>query len=162
MPDYFGQEHRRLDAQLHCHLLDVVGGDFRRARQRLRHWRQALARHIDVEEIQLLPHVREDARWPARVYHLEHVRIALLADAYAARLAAAAEYPPRSERSRREVTLLLLDAIHPLRHLLEHHHQREEMALARELPAPLQAAAWASVATMAPRLGRSAVPDDPT
>ena len=38
--------------------------------------------------------------------------------------------------------LALLDAAHALRHLIENHHQREEMALAHELPAALQQAAW--------------------
>ena len=42
----------------------------------------------------------------------------------------------------REAALNLLDAAHSLRHLLEHHHQREEMALALELPESLQQAAW--------------------
>jgi len=40
--------------------------------------------------------------------------------------------------------LLLLDAAHALRHVLEHHHEREEMALAHELPLDVQQAAWAS------------------
>ncbi|WHZ18073.1 MAG: hypothetical protein OJF55_000222 [Rhodanobacteraceae bacterium] len=141
---HFEREHRRLDAQLHRHLLDVAGGDFSRARLRLRRWREALTRHIDIEENRLLPHVPGDARWAARVYRLEHERIAQLADAYAARLDVVAGHPPRSERSRREAILLLLDAVHPLRHLLEHHHQREETALAKELPDALQEAAWDS------------------
>ena len=36
-----------------------------------------------------------------------------------------------------------LDGVHSLRHVLDHHHQREETALAHELPAALQQAAWA-------------------
>lgn len=155
---YFEQEHRRLDTQLHRHLLDVVGGNFRCARQRLRYWRQALTRHIEIEERQLLPHVPADARWAARIYHLEHLRVALLADAYAARLDALAEHPPRSEHSRREAALLLLDAVHPLRHLLEHHHQREETALAKELPDSLQEAAWLPVPAPPPRPTRAQSP----
>lgn len=101
-----------------------------------------LTRHIDIEEKRLLPHVPDDARWTAQVYRLEHLRIAQLADAYSMRMDAMAERALHSERSRREAVLVLLDAVHSLRHLLEHHHQREEMALANELPYAMQEAVW--------------------
>ena len=89
-----------------------------------------------------MPHVPANARWPARMYLLEHERIELLADEYATRVGALAARPPRGARTRGEAVLTLLDAAHALRHLLEHHHQREEMALAQELPPALQQAAW--------------------
>lgn len=141
-PGCFEREHQRLEAQLHAHLLAVVGADFTQAHALLQPWRAALARHIEVEETRLLPHVPEGARWQARVYRLEHQRIADLADEYAGRVAAMARRPLSGERARRAAALELLDAAHALRHLLEHHHQREEMALALELPARLQQAAW--------------------
>ena len=130
---YFEHEHRRMDALLHAHLLDVVAADFPRALQHLQRWRRALTRHITIENRQLLPQVPANARWPARMYLLEHERIELLADEYATRMGA---------RTRGEAVLTLLDAAHALRHLLEHHHQREEIALAQELPPALQQAAW--------------------
>lgn len=139
---HFEREHQRLDALLRAHLLDLVGGTFGRARQRLACWRRELAQHIEIENNHLLPHVPEGARWDARLYRLEHDRIVLLADEYAARVAAVAANPPVSAAARREAALALLDAAHALRHLLEHHHQREEMALAQELPQKLQKAAW--------------------
>ena len=139
---YFEREHRRIGALLHAHLLDVVAADFPRAQQRLHRWRRALTRHIDIENHLLLPHVPKDARWPARMYLLEHERIELLADDYAAQVDALAARPPRGERTRREAVLKLLDAAHALRHLLEHHNQREETALEQELPRALQQAAW--------------------
>ncbi len=139
---YFEHEHRRMDALLHAHLLDVVAADFPRALQHLQRWRRALTRHIAIENCQLLPHVPANARWPARMYLLEHERIELLADEYATRVGALAARPPRGARTRGEAVLTLLDAAHALRHLLEHHHQREEMALAQELPPALQQAAW--------------------
>ena len=144
LPNLFEREHQRIDALLRAHLLDVVGGDFKGARRRLARWRQALNGHIQIEQTRLLPHVPAGARWDARVYQLEHDRIALLADEYAARVQAAAARPPQGRQARRQAVLDLLDAAHSLRHLLEHHHQREEMALAHELPAVLQAAAWAA------------------
>ena len=139
----FEREHRRLHARLQAHLLDLVAGKFTRARLHLQRWRDALSMHIDIEESRLLPHLSAEARWPARVYLLEHRRILQLADAHTARLQAVAAHPPHGARARREMALALLDGAHALRHVLEHHHQREEMALAHELPAALQQAAWA-------------------
>ena len=65
-PAYFERQHERLDALLHAHLLDIVGGDFNAALERLRRWRQELAQHIEIENTRLLPHVPEGARWTAR------------------------------------------------------------------------------------------------
>ncbi|HMN19772.1 MAG TPA: hypothetical protein PKA16_00095 [Ottowia sp.] len=141
-PSLFEREHQRLEAQLHAHLLEVVAGDFGRAQQLLELWRAGLARHIEIEEERLLPQVPAGARWQARVYRLEHQRIVELADEYAGRVAALARRTHADGLARREAALRLLDAAHALRHLLEHHHQREEMALAHELPIALQQAAW--------------------
>lgn len=147
---HFARQHEQLDAQLHAHLLDVVGGDFASAQQRLQIWRAGLARHIEVEDTLLLPHVPEGARWAARVYRLEHERIALLADEYAERLQAVLAQPPRDAQAQRRAALYLLDAVHALRHVLEHHHEREHSALAQELPQALQEAAWRSLEAGAP------------
>lgn len=101
---YFEHEHRRMDALLHAHLLDVVAADFPRAQQHLQRWRRSLTRHIAIENHQLLPHVPANAHWPARMYLLEHERIELLADEYAMRvdaLAARAESQRAFAQSRR-------------------------------------------------------------
>lgn len=140
----FELEHQRLDALLRLHLLRLVAGDFGRAHESLLLWRQALDRHIAIEESRLLPHVPGHARWAAEVYKLEHERIILLADAYAARMGAVAAKPPEAADPTYAAVLGLIDAIHTLRHVLEHHHQREETALARELPDALQREAWVS------------------
>ena len=144
-PAYFEQQHERLDAQLHAHLLDVVGGDFAGALQRLQQWRRDLDRHTEIENARLLPHVPEGARWAARVYLLEHERIALLAEEYRERVQAVAQQPPQDESGRRHAVLMLLDAAHALRHVLEHHHEREHTALGHELPLEVQEAAWRGV-----------------
>ncbi len=149
---HFERQHARLDAQLHAHLLDVIGGDFASALARLADWRAALAEHIEIENTHLLPHLPQGARWAARVYRVEHDRIALLADEYLDKVRAAAAQPPiegrdgQDERGRRQTILALVDAAHALRHVLEHHHAREHTALAHELPLHLQEAAWRTVA----------------
>lgn len=139
---HFEREHHLLDTQLHAHLLDVIEGDFTAALQRLAAWRTALARHIEIENTLLLPHVPEGARWAARVYLLEHDRIALLADEYLERVRAAAAQPAAPGRARNAAILALVDSAHALRHVIEHHHEREHAALAHELPQALQEAAW--------------------
>lgn len=138
----FAREHHHLDALLRDHLLALVGGDLPAAQRALRRWRSALAEHIEIEETRLFPLIPEGARWSDRLYELEHRRIQALALEYAHMVRAIASHPPRSEVAQRASILALLDLAHPMRHVLEHHNQREEMALAEELPAELQAQAW--------------------
>ena len=68
------------------------------------------------------------------MYRLEHDRIALLAEEYLERVQKVANHPLPDERRAAARVLMLLDAAHALRHVLEHHHEREHMALAQELP----------------------------
>ena len=89
-PHHFERQHERLDALLHTHLLAVAGADFAPALQHLQQWHRGLLEHIAIENTRLLPHVPEGARWAARVYLLEHERIALLAEEYTARVQAMA------------------------------------------------------------------------
>ena len=139
---YFEQQHHKLDTQLQAHLLDIVGADFNSAWIRVQRWHRALMRHIQIENTQLLPHIPDNARWAARLYLLEHDRIKELAQAYMERVQAVAAKPPRARLATRRTVLTLLDAAHALRHLIEHHHEREHIALAHELPLDVQAAAW--------------------
>ncbi len=144
-PRHFERQHERLDALLLAHLLDVAGADFVSALQHLQQWHRSLQAHIAIENSRLLPRVPEGARWAARVYLLEHERIALLAEEYIARVQAVARQAPPDETARRRAVLMLLDAAHALRHVLEHHHEREHTALAHELPEDVQEAAWRGV-----------------
>lgn len=138
------REHERLEALLQVHLLELIGGDFAQAAMQFTQWRAQLAQHIAIEERDLLPHLPLDARWAAKVYVAEHERIVLLADGYAARLAQVLADPPEDGPTRRRAALWLIDAAHPLRHVLDHHHQREHGAMALELPQALQQSVWGS------------------
>lgn len=134
----FRQAHEPLEALLRAHLLAVIGGDFGEALQQLQTWQHALQAHIQLEETRLFPHIPDHARWAARVYELEHKRITALATDYQHLVQAVASRPPATSHQARAASLHVLDAAHALRHLLEHHHQREEKALADELPLALQ------------------------
>lgn len=136
----FRQAHLPLEALLRQHLLAVVGGDFSGALAHLEQWQPALQAHMELEETRLFPQIPEDARWAARVYRLEHDRIAALAADYMLLVRRVAGQPPQGQARIRAASLGLLDAAHSLRHLLEHHHEREEKALAQELPPALQRA----------------------
>lgn len=144
-PGHFERQHERLDALLHAHLLAVAGADFACALRHLQQWHEGLREHIAIENTRLLPHVPAGARWAARVYLLEHDRIALLTEEYLERVQAVVQQPPQDESARRRAVLMLLDAAHALRHVLEHHHEREHSALAHELPPEVQEAAWQGV-----------------
>ncbi|HEX7368969.1 MAG TPA: hypothetical protein VF284_01635 [Rhodanobacteraceae bacterium] len=152
----FAREHRELDRLLREHLLQLVGGDFPTAQLAFDRWWTALVEHVRVEETQLFPRIPQSARWSSRLYELEHQRIQSLAHEYAQLLLAVVIHPPQGEPARRAAVLALLDRAHPLRHVLEHHNQREETALADELPEDLQARAWERSARGRERRKRSA------
>lgn len=145
MSGHFEAQHAHIEALLTDHLLEVVGGDFAQAQRLFAQWHGALQTHIHIENTALLPHVPTSARWAATVYLREHERIALLAEEYAQRLQLVLNHPPRDALAQRRASLYLLDAIHALRHVIEHHHERENTALAHELPLELQQQVWAQV-----------------
>lgn len=145
MSGHFEAQHAHIEALLTDHLLEVVGGDFAQAQRLFVQWHRALQTHIHIENTALLPHVPTSARWAATVYLREHERIALLAEEYAQRLQLVLHHPPRDALAQRRASLYLLDAIHALRHVIEHHHERENTALAHELPLELQQQVWAQV-----------------
>ena len=145
MSGHFEAQHAHIEALLTDHLLEVVGGDFAQAQRLFAQWHGALQTHIHIENTALLPHVPTSARWAATVYLREHERIALLAEEYAQRLQLVLNHPPRDALAQRRASLYLLDAIHALRHVIEHHHERENTALAHELPLELQQQVWSQV-----------------
>lgn len=140
--ELFAREHHRLDRLLQDYLLDVISADFQRALRRFLRWHRALLDHIEIEETRLLPHVPADARWSARLYRLEHQRIRELAIAHLHGIQTVVSHVGSDRRTRRIAALALLDEAHVLRHMLQHHHAREETALAIELPASLLQRAW--------------------
>jgi hypothetical protein len=92
----------------------------------LAQYTRGLARHIEFEERYVLPRCGRIGlpRWASGVYAAEHRRILLLLRNAADRLTEARRDPISAAR-----IIALLDAEKPLKHLLEHHHEREESAL---------------------------------
>lgn len=115
-------EHRDMLGLAQRARLAVIDGDLAAARKAHAELRQLLEIHAALEESELLPHVPAIARWKPPVYLAEHRRIDQLAAGLRRRLADAG---PLDGPTR----LALLDAHHPLLHLLEHHFEREEQDL---------------------------------
>lgn len=112
-----------------------------------RYWQQAaslleeystrLSRHIEIEQRLLLPHcdaVSASIRWQARVYRAEHERIAQLLARNIQHLA-----QTRQRGMTPAGLIALLDEERMLKHVLEHHHEREEQGLFAELRLQLPA-----------------------
>ena len=125
-------EHAALTQLFARHQAALVTRAWARAARLLDSHRKRLAQHIELEERYLLPYcLREKLpnQWPTRVYSAEHQRIQELASKLSARFA---------KLRRRGVTsaalIALLDEEKTLKHILEHHHAREEMALFANLP----------------------------
>ena len=125
-------EHAALTQLFARHQAALVTRAWARAARLLDSHRKRLAQHIELEERYLLPycpHPKLPNQWPARVYSAEHQRILELAGKLSARFA---------KLRRRGVTTMaliaLLDEQKTLKHILEHHHAREELALFATLP----------------------------
>lgn len=131
----FAAEHDELERLLAEHLDHTIAGDFVDAQDSFAAFALRLRAHLAGEETELFPRLaaHPSPRWPLRVYAAEHERLRLLLDRHAARLARVAAQPAAEPRSRRRQSLALLDALHSLRHVLEHHQQREALALFREV-----------------------------
>lgn len=120
-------EHVALAQLFARHQEALVTRAWARAARLLDHYRKRLQYHIQLEEHYLLPYCVEErapGRWQAHVYIAEHRRLEELLSKAGKRLAVA---------RRRGVTaaalIALLDEEKTLKHVVEHHYQREEISL---------------------------------
>ena len=129
-------QHRALDVLLRAHLDAVIALDFASALTRLAIWQHAFALHLHAEDMALIPALADvvTPRWGAQVYDAEHRRLEALVHDYTGRFASAVAVLPQGAAQRRNVALAIIDSAHVLRHVIDHHHQREEQALFLELP----------------------------
>lgn len=138
--DVLRDEHRLLTRLFALHQESLLDRDWVRAQQLLERYCLRMQRHIELEERYLLPPSDTAAtgmRWGDEVYRAEHRRIMLLLERIVERVMRAAR---RGARAAGLITLL--DQERTLKHLIEHHHHREEMALfnerRRSLPADIR------------------------
>ncbi|MDE2177382.1 MAG: hypothetical protein KGJ50_03650 [Xanthomonadaceae bacterium] len=136
-------QHRALDELLRAHLDAVIALDFAAALSRLAVWQHAFALHLHAEDLALIPALADVVapRWVAHVYDAEHRHLEALVRDYAGRFAGVVAALPDGVAKRRNMALAIIDSAHVLRHVIDHHHQREEQALFLELPAAVLARA---------------------
>lgn len=91
-----------------------------------------LQSHIEIENTLLFPAFEQlcfEARWPVSLYLHEHHKISSLQQQVTVRLQAL-----QAEPTRRGV-VMLLDYQRSFKNVIEHHEEREEIALLKELQA---------------------------
>ena len=124
IPEDLQREHSAMLQILHAACCAVIEGELAGARARLDALGDLQARHIRYEEQVLLPRLPPHPRWTAAVYLAEHRKLESLLQRIRAQWRM---LPPRLDDPAQR--LAALDALHPLRHVLEHHFEREEQAL---------------------------------
>ena len=125
------REHTSLDRLFARHQEALVNRSWARAARLLESYGGHLRRHIAIEEQVLLPQCEMPGarpRWKAEVYCAEHRRIELLLGKNREQLAHA-----RRRGMTATALIALLDEEKTLKHLVGHHHTREEAALFPEL-----------------------------
>lgn len=142
--DLLRQQHGALADLFASHQEALLDRRWTEAARLLERYDRRLRGHIRLEEQHLLPHCEQaqGMRWPANVYRAEHRRIEQLLEKAAARLAIAQRHGITAA-----VLISLLDEERTLKHLLEHHHEREEKGLFGELRATLSGAAGSALVT---------------
>ncbi len=99
------------------------------AAQLLVEYEQRLRAHMQFEERHLLAHCRAGrSRWGPEVYLAEHRRIEQFVRKAMERLARARRFGVTAA-----AMIALLDEEKTLKHVVEHHHEREEKGLFAEL-----------------------------
>ncbi len=137
------EEHAELTQLFAYHQEALLDRDWVAAARLLGGYRERLYRHMQIEERFVLDPalVRATAHrhWTSELYRAEHRRVRLY-------LEKVDEWLTRARHDGAPAGMLigLLDRERTLKHLLEHHHHREEVALfadlRRSLPARLHAA----------------------
>ncbi|MGH8377933.1 MAG: hemerythrin domain-containing protein [Gammaproteobacteria bacterium] len=120
-------EHKDLTHLFARHQEALVTRAWARAARLLDHYGKRLRYHIGLEERYLLPYCageKAPGQWQAHVYIAEHRRLEELLKKTSNRLAIA-----RRRGVSPAALIALLDEEKTLKHVAEHHHQREDMAL---------------------------------
>lgn len=124
--------HVFIDEFLLLHQEALVAMDFQLADKIWQLFSDLLRSHIEAENTRLFPLAERlctQARWPVSLYLHEHNKIISLQHEVAARLQTLYAKP-----SRRGV-VMMLDYQRSFKNVIEHHEEREEIALLKELQA---------------------------
>ena len=124
--------HELLDEFFLIHQEPLILGDINLAKEYLIYYAQLLRQHIEIENNYLFPLYKKNdpnvsGRWPVTLYIHEHNKIEqLLVGVETLMLKLESQYSARG-------VIHLLEVEYRLKQLVEHHEQREEIALLPEL-----------------------------
>lgn len=133
--EFIQKQHRELRELFLQHQEALLQARFEAASAALQAFRPRLSAHMALEEQYLFPAfagIDRKSRWDAGLYAREHEKINQMYGNIAGELQRLSEEPGKDSAQRRNI-IVLLDKEKTFKGLLEHHEDREEEALLREL-----------------------------
>lgn len=131
--------HETIDALFVLHQECLLEHAIPQAKLVLTHFEEALHAHLDAENRWLIPcyeSLQGNKRWPASLYRKEHDKLLQMLEKVHLYLDLVAG---KTSRHYRLAMLDLLDYERSFRHVLEHHEEREELAMLKDLDERLAA-----------------------
>ncbi|MEZ5511886.1 MAG: hypothetical protein R3F47_18685 [Gammaproteobacteria bacterium] len=124
--------HRHMDELILLHQEALLLQQTDLAARFLALFRAMISAHIDAENAWLLPRLDAlaEARWPALLYRKEHDKILDMLGNVDARMRV---LEGKTAQDYRRAVLALLDYERAFKNVIEHHEEREEVAMLREL-----------------------------
>lgn len=124
--------HRHMDELILLHQEALLLQQTNLAERFLALFRAMISAHIDAENTWLLPRLDAlaEARWPALLYRKEHDKILDMLTNVDAKMRL---LEGKTAQDYRRTVLALLDYERAFKNVVEHHEEREEMAMLREL-----------------------------
>lgn len=134
------QQHLELHELFARHQEALLQGQFDDAKEWLEHFSNCQKAHIQIEEGYLFPEfakIERISRWDVSLYEKEHEKIKALYQNVSDDLDWLSEQDLTESQLRRNI-IALLDKEKTLKGLLEHHEDREEEAMLKELDEQLE------------------------
>jgi hemerythrin HHE cation binding domain-containing protein len=138
--EIISQQHLELRELFMRHQEALLQGDFEEAIECLNTFKIFLSAHMKIEENYLFPEfvkIERASKWDVSLYEKEHDKINQLYNNIAEDLEWLSEQDLTDSQTRRNI-IALLDKEKTLKGLNEHHEEREEEALLKELDEQLE------------------------
>ena len=148
------QQHLELRELFARHQEALLQGHFDIADEWLQHFAVCQKAHMQIEEAYLFPEfakLERKSKWDVSLYEKEHAKIKTLLQNISDDLNWLSEQELNESQRRRNI-IALLDKEKTLKGLNEHHEEREEEAMLKELDAYIDVAGLAESGTEAERV----------
>lgn len=140
LEDIIHKQHLDLRELFLQHQEFLLQGQFDEALTSLNHYDVCHQAHANLEERYLFPEfvkIERQSRWDVSLYEKEHVKIAVLFEKISEELQWLSEQQLSDSQLRRNI-IALLDKGKTFKGLTEHHEEREEKAMLKELDEQLE------------------------